>query len=750
MAYKLLEERITPGGLNLLVPSDQTARRGAAQDLIGTPQGDSLDLTDWWPAADGHLEQSPSYFQTNNPAVFGPQNSLCQAGTRTYYSDGSSLRQIGRAADAPFDTGYDGYPLGMLALQGYVWIINRAKQRKDDGTTVSDWTPLAPTGACGVTDSGVTTGTGPNGGDGAKLHAYEDSYRMTWVIPGLGETNPSVAVLLTPALDLSSTLIDQGAGTPPTGATGWNIYRQIPAYGGASLDANTAPYLLNTNGPIALGSTFVDTGNPIDNLDDTSLLRFGQILEADHDAAPAARIMANQSYNGRIVVANSAAHPNRIWWTPGLQPAFFRGSGDAYDGDWVDVGTDSGDEIRAMVVRPGMLVIYRAKSIWVNLGDMGDANAILQPVCPDIGVVGPRAVVSTGEGDYFIGPDGVYRFNNDWPTKLSTRVEPIFRGLPTENFSGMSAGMVRANSAIGHRNGRLWVSLGSSLGSLVCHLATGRWFSAALGYLAFLDTGTSFLGAGAGIFTVDSNYTNSGTLLAFQSQYHDAGLPDRQKTWGDLVITHNTQSATLTIICRTNKFKTSNDSFTLATFSSSTATTQIFPLVYPAGYAVTALRGKPIKSFNLSVRITGNGAATGTPVVIDSPMLLHYYIEARLAKTFDSGLTNHGLEGVGTIDQVELDIDATDGAAALDIWSDIPGGVLADRISLAIAPTQGRQILRFVLASPIDGRLFRHMITSTFDFQLYGFKVRVLPIGVYADGAQSDFWFTEPLAPGVQ
>lgn len=729
MAYKLLEERITPGGLNLLVPSDQTARRGAAQDLIGTPQGDSLDLTDWWPAADGHLEQSPSYFQTNNPAVFGPQNSLCQAGTRTYYSDGSNLRQIGRAADAPFDTGYDGFPLGMLALQGYVWIINRGKQRKDDGTTVSDWTVAAPTGPPVLSDGGYLTGF--------FLAATPETYYITWVVAGLGETNPSPSATLSVAVDFSG--IGIARPTAPAGVDGWNIYREVAG----------VPYLLNQAGPFDISFASTSDTN-FGNQSDTGLLEFGSIMEADHDAAPAARIMANQSYNGRIVVANSAAHPNRIWWTPGLQPAFFRGSGDAYDGDWVDVGTDSGDEIRAMIVRPGMLVIYRAKSIWVNLGDMGDANAILQPVCPDIGCVGPRAVVSTGEGDYFIGPDGVYRFNNDWPTKLSTRVEPIFRGLPTENFTGMSAGMVRANSAIGHRNGRLWVSLGSSLGSLVCHLATGRWFSAALGYLAFLDTGTSFLGAGAGIFTVDSNYTTSGTLLAFQSQYHDAGLPDRQKTWGDLVITHNTQSATLTIICRTNKFKTSNDSFTLATFSSSTPTTQIFPLVYPAGYAVTALRGKPIKTFNLSVRVTGNGAATGTPVVIDSPMLLHYYIEARLAKTFDSGLTNHGLEGVGTIDQVELDIDTTDGAAALDIWSDIPGGVLADRISLAIAPTQGRQILRFVLASPIDGRLFRHMIVSTFDFQLYGFKVRILPIGVYADGAQSDFWFTEPLAPGVQ
>ncbi len=745
MSYKLNEQRISPGGLNVLVPADQNPRRAALTDLVGVPQGESLDLTDWWAASEGRLEQAPQFVLASVPSVTNPQNSILQADGRIYYSDGVNLRQIGRIGESPIDSGYDGYPLGMISFQGYAWFMNRALQRKDDGTTVTDWTVAAPPVPT-LADNGY------NGFDQGLL-SKPYVYYITWIMAGLGETQPSPPATITPAVDFSEVEITRP--TIPAAATGWNIYREVPP-GGAPGDG--VPYLLNQTPIIPLATGYQDSGNGdvgTGASSDTALLTFGVIMEADHDPAPPARIVANQSYNGRIVVANSAAHPNRIWFTQALQPSFFRGSGNPNGGDWVDVGTDAGDEIRALIVRPGMLVIYRAKSIWVHLLDFADPNKLLQPAAPDIGVVGPRAVVSTGIGDYFVGPDGVYRFNNDWPEKLSGKVEPIFRGLATENFPVLGTAF-RSQCAIGHRLGRLFVSYPNTSGlpaaTLVCHLASGRWFADSVGYSAFLDTGTQFLAASGGVFALEAAYNSSNTLLAYQSQYHDSGLPDRLKTWADLVFEHNTQGVTLSIVCRQNKnANPTNDSFTLITFSSSTHTKSIFPLVYPAGYAVSALVGKPIKSFNLSIRITGNGAATGAPILIDSPILLHYYVEARVGKTFDSGNTNHGLEGVGTIDQIELDIDSSDGAATLLISSDIPAGVMADRTSggIAIAQSTGRQILRLQLATPIDGRLFRHQISSTTDFGLYGYRVRILPIGVYADGAQSDFWYTEPLSAGV-
>lgn len=747
MSYKLREQKLEPAGLNLLVPGD--AQLG--------PAGNSTDLTDWWPGAGGRLEQAPTAVLLSNPSVLSTQDSILQADGRIYYGGGGNLRQIGRSSEAPIDTGYDGTPLGMISYQGYVWIMNRSQQRKDDGSATTDWSipaPAAPT----LTDGGQWS-TGTSG-----LRALAYTYYITWVIAGLGESNPSPAATITPALDGSTVGITRPAVPAGLGITGWNIYRGVPASGGTLLDGLAAPYLVNgpayvaaivglASGVVDAGvNLFTDTGDPAIGLDDTGLLRGGVIMESDHDPAPPARVIAQQIYNGRIVVASSAAHPNRIWYTQALQPAFFRGSGNENDGDWVDVGTDKGDAVLAMTVRPGMVVIYRQHSIWRHLGDFGANDAVLEVVVPDLGAAGVRAVCSTGVGDYFVSNDGVHIFNNDWPKKISTAVEPIFRGLTTENFPTLGTAY-RSSCAIGYRNGRVWVSYpggaGTPAGSLIYHVDSGRWFAGSVGYLAFLDTGGAFLGSNGGVFTLESTYTTGNSLLAYQSQYEDCGFPDREKTWGDLVVPRNTQNQSLTVTIRTNKDATSNDSFVLTTLSSTVLDKQIIPLNYPSLYAVGPLRGKPIRSYSLSVRITGNGANAAPPVIIDSPLLLHYYLEARKGNTFDSGITSHGLVGVGVLEQVEIDCDSSGGTATLMISSDIPGGVQADRAgAMSIQQTVGRQVLMMPpFGPPIRGRLFRHQISAPNGIQVYGYKVRVLPIGVYRDGLQGDFWITQPLTP---
>ena len=785
MAYKLNEQRITPGGLNLLVPADQNPRRAALTDLINVPQGECLDLTDFWPGADGRLEQAPQPVLANNPAVVGSQNTLLATAGRVYYSDGTLLRQIGRLDDAPIDTGFDGFPLGAIAFQGFAWFMNTNHSSRDDGTALSPWWQAGPTSAPIVNDIGTaalpllgfSAAPGVNGGSGNKSFPYLDTYFVTWVTT-VGETNPSPVQRFTPPNDggLHSFEILFPTGSIPACVTGWNIYRQVPAYGGASLDGDTTPYLLNPAPiPYPAQASYVDTGNSIDNQDDTSLLLLGTIMQEGMDPPPAARIVANQVYNGRIVVANSIANPNRMWFTNPLQPAFFPGSSDSYDGNWVDIGTDTGDGILAITVRPGFLTIYRQKSVWVHLGDCGSDSAIIEVAVPECGTVGPRAVCSTSASDYFIWVDGVYAFNNDAVSKLSFKVDRIWRGLTSENFPAAGPAYM-SQCAIGHRNGRLYCSYPDSSGvpqvSLVLEVPSNRWFAHPRGWLAFQDIGTGFLGANGGVYTLESAYVATASALAFESQYHDCGLPDREKTWADLVVTHNTAGATLTVICRLNKLggtfpgtPPAATSFTLATFMSSTLTAEIFPLVYPSTYGTglsgpalalaVSLRGLPIKSFNLAIRVVGPGA-DGSPAIIESPILLHYYVEARLGPTFDSGPTNHGLEGVGTIDQVEIDCDNSlgtisgAGAAVLTLSYSIPGGILGgNSVTNIIEPTTGRQVVRWVVSPPVDGRLFRHQIAAANGIQIYGYKVRVLPIGVYCDGSENDVWYTAPLTPGI-
>lgn len=752
MAFKLQELKISPGGLNLLTPGDSP------------PELESLDLTDFWPGAAGKLEQAPERASLYSPGV--ALDTVMRTGTRTYAAGEGNVYMNGDNIDP---TGYYGiaYPVGMIAFQGFAWITSQSKQAKHDGSTLTDWTAEAPSSAPDLTDLGPQTGV--------KLNPVEDSYRFTWVIPQLGETNPSPENHLTvgvgPPEDVEGHAIQiTQTGTPPEGATGWNIYRQVPAYGGTSVDANSVYYLVNTDGPIPISQTdYKDTGNSIDGQDDTALLQFGQIMEGNHDPAPAAAIMADQTFNGRIVVANSTAHKNRIWFTPALQPGFFRGSGDDFGGDWVDVGTDSNDEIRAIIVRPNnMLVIYRARSIWTHLGDLGDPNAVLQPACLDVGIAGPRAVATTAAGDYFVGTggDACYRFNNDWPTKLSQKIEPVLRGIGSDNFSGQNLSAVNL-CAVGHFRGRLYVSYtptGSTPGTFILHIESERWFACSHLYRAFEDAGDAFLGAAVdGLWTLENAFGSAATALAWQSQYQDCGTPDHEKTWADLVISGETRALNLTLTVLTNKnANPSTDTINLGSVQVAAHQKYIVALLYPPSYSVTALQSQPIRAFNLSVRLTGGGASP-LPISIESPVLLHYYLEARRAKFFDSGNTNHGLDGVGAIDQVELDIDSSAGQAGLVIWSDLPvldaqGNVMRDRTSTGLPPTpltvpqtSGRQVLRIQFPLPIYGRLFRHQVGSSTNFQLYSYRVRILPIGVHLDGSNpvNEFWFTEPLTVGI-
>jgi len=881
MAYKLNELKIVPNGLNLLPPGDQVAA------------GDCLDLTGWWPGAVGKLQQTKGFVNKSGSDAGVTVDSIGESDGRVYFGGGGSLLQISRGS---IDTGYDGYPLGMVAYQGRMWIMNRSKQRKDDGTTVANWTPSPPTSApTAGSISAISAPTYAAGGTGTGGLLGPITYIVTGVLTGHPTTegecyrsaqlvttsaNSAPAIGPTSAPDISwvgYADLDSAVVTPPTlptHVTHWNLYRLIgplrrvldPSFpdgfyrvnrdpipiantytdtaqdlgGGAddqsdnaliaannqlvpfmvspryyvtgtnalaeetspspalvadSADAvlvtaptfpdaqttkwnvyrqsgNNPPYLVNPE-PIDVSQTdYLDAGRNnirysggIDQSDD-GIANLGVILHLGSNQAPAARVAAPDSYNGRLVVANSASHPNRVWFTEALKPSSFPGSGSEQDGNWVDIGTDEGDAILAMSCKPGYMLFYRQRSIWRLVGDFADVNSRIEPLMPSMGIVGPRAVVSTSVGDFAVMKQGLYQAVyriTDFEHRLSMKVEAIVGGaIGSENYDPLDVS-ARDKCALGYQLGRLWFSYpdtGHSVNfrTLVYDTSTDRWFSRQEGFQVFCNGSSFFFGGGADgdgkVYSLEDGWIDdaTNTPLAFQSAYLDADRTDREKTWGDLVINHNLAGGTLTVTVVTNKnANPTTDFINLTTITSSVMTRQVIPLNYPGGYVTTALRGKPIRALNLAVRLYGSGPNTAPGVLIDSPIVVHYYLEARKGRTFDTGITSHGLDGVGTIDMVELDCDTTDGAATLVISSDIPGGVMADRTAggLAVAQTSGRQVLKIALGTPVNGRRFRHQVTSTTGFQIYGYRVRILPIGVYADGSQSDFWVTGAMAAGI-
>ena len=729
-------QRIVPGGLNWLGPGDQVA------------DGDSLDLYNWRCGTAGELVQAPVAAVVRSAPINTNLNSCAYVGGRRYYGGPNVANgYLYRDATQILTTLSLGY-IGLVGYQNWCWIMDSAsgQQWKDDGTNTWKWTPGAPTAAPTVTPAALAGGVPPG----------ECDYYITFINTLGQESNPSPVQTVTVVAGTERMAITVTGGSNPdtTQNTSFHVYRK---------DANMAvPYRVTPAGGVLVANTFTDDGDSVETESSEYLINSMPALEGDHDPAPAAKVVANKDYNGRIVVANSSTYPNRIWWTPATLPYYFPGSALSSNQDganWLDVG--EGESIYAITVHARYLLIYTSRGIWRHYGDMGSGT--LEMVAHDVGAVGFRAVVSTSRGDYFRGKEGVYRMT-DWAEKISHKIEPLFQGrniymsksfLTYAEYPGEES-----KCALGYRNGRLWVSYATQTlalyngGTVVCDLDSQRWLEVVDRGSAFCDEGQlqNFMAAN-GINYSSLETTHTASDFRYQSRYEDQGFPDTRKTYSDLVITHNTQDKTLTVVVVVNNGRATTDEIQLdATLDSTTLTRQVVPLVYPAAWAVTALRGQPIEGLNIAIRITGQGATT--PLEIHGPLILHYYIQQRKARVFDTGPIDHGTQAVKRIDLVELDVDNTDGQITLTIYSDIPGG-MTTRVAINIAAAAGRRKIPVVVAN-WEGKLFRYTVGFTKGspgaeegFLLYGLRVRALPIGVYVDGAVSESWDTEPISVGV-
>jgi hypothetical protein len=306
---------------------------------------------------------------------------------------------------------FDGDFLGWASHQGLLWVMNRALQGHVAATSLYPWLPAAPAAAPAVIKiSGGLSGA-------VRYYFTYSTYREH-------ESNPSPVSeeISDTATTFGVTLTIPASDNPEV--TKCHIYRV-----GGLLPVPYLVYTLNaTSGVI---SDDGGSGAPQDNgdpnvwfLSDAAAIEYGQAMEDDHDPPPAAFGLAGP-YFERLLAFNSLANPNRLWWTPTSMPWYFRGSGTA-DGDWVDVG-EEGEPIWAVSVKPHMCIIYKQHSIWRLLGD--PSNGLIERVIPHMGIVGPRAWASHGVVDYFRGPEGIYLMTGELAIKVSTKVDPMFKGL---------------------------------------------------------------------------------------------------------------------------------------------------------------------------------------------------------------------------------------------------------------------------------------------------------------------------------
>lgn len=539
------------------------------------------------------------------------------------------------------------------------------------------------------------------------------------------------------------------------------LRRRIYRIGGGLAQAYLVGYVWGNS-----GGTFQDTTT------NSKAQADNVIMPEDHDLPPPAKGCIGPFF-GKILAFNSDAHPARYWWTRAAQPWFFPGALDDFLGNWEDAGGDD-DPIVQATDHKQMTLLYKTRSIWRLGGDPDKADAI--KTNSNVGLVGPNAVVNGGAVDYFVGWEGVYRFNGDFEEKLSTPIDPIFKGdyvkltdtdsLPPIAFNSMSKCSI---ALIGDRLRVSYPEVGQSLPNVVAiyHIPTGRWALERYPNLAapaftcmhyegpgaLQMAGATAAGGGGYLYALEQQgfYLDDGhsAKAIWQSRYFDQGLPDNFKIYTDVEVDCQTISGeapnspiTVYLVI---------DNGTKINLGSLTSTGVPKPR-FTGILRVMSEDGNDVgrKAKNAAIRIEADFSG----VIVIYGVFLHWYPEERVARSFDTGPTHLGLpERVKEVDYAEFYLTASGQQLRRVLSSDLPGSLLVHRDDSNLTAPNGRGNVRFRLNTSVDGRNFRLWLgdnPSNSTFQVHQARIRMRPIGEYIDGTIGEFWESPEfsVAPG--
>lgn len=509
------------------------------------------------------------------------------------------------------------------------------------------------------------------------------------------------------------------------------------------------PYRITDATGVANGTTTYT-----DDMNDLDALAQNIPLETDNDLPPSGRVAVGP-YLGRILAASSAANPARLWWSKLNKPYAFPGGLDTAEvGNFADVGSTS-EAIVQIVPTNQVAYIYKTDSIWRCVGDPDDSNGILEKTNAGRGLVSNQAV-TIGEGlQFFESKEGIFSFNGDTTNKLSSFLDPLFKGDTITLASGVTISPVnsgaRDKSAMGYKEGRLWWSYASGGAStadetLVYDFATKDWVSDSRGFGAFYDEGTAgnLLGgtpAGA-LVSLESGTDDAGTGITvdFFSRYEDQGAPDLEKTYEDLTLDIDMGGAAATITAYLNDGGSNVVLTSITSVATSGRTRAILPFT-ASGIGSVAR--------NVAIRI--QGTAGSTPIRIFDAYI-NYYLESREAKRFDTDEVNFGNGKMSAVREWRIDL-INSGTVTLHHYSDQVAGstfsqAVADETETILAVAT-RRLEPVVFSTDIKGNLHRLVLTGS-NFKLYSAQALVKIYGTYLFGSKGEYYLSDPLDFGTE
>ncbi len=510
----------------------------------------------------------------------------------------------------------------------------------------------------------------------------------------------------------------------------------------------------------------VSTGPWEDDTTNRQAQADGIVMPATRTPPPKAKGVIGPFF-GKLIAYNVEFHPARYFWTDAGVPWSFPGADDNFLGNWEDAGGDD-DEILTATNHKLLILLYKRRSIWRLAGDPATTDPVQTNSA--VSALGENAVVNAGAVDYFVGWEGVYAFNGDFETKISSAIDPLFKGrfvqiadgefLPPMNLDADAVKNISI-AVIGDRLRMCYAEQGngSTIPNVIAiyHIPTGRWGRESYPNLAtpaftimnYEGPGFQLMAGspGGSLYSLELQgfYLDQGhsAKARWQSAFCDQGLPDFNKVYTDIEVDCQTSeglspNGTLTVWLVTNNGTKHN----LGTVSGGGGYSKPrFTAMLPCNPGGAADGDDPgITAKNAAVRIECDFKGD----VVIYGVYVHWYPEERIAASFDTGPTNLGIpERVKEVDYVELYMTASGQQLRRVISSDLPGSILSHRDDGDLTAPSGRGNVRFRLGSQVDGRNWRFWVANTPAgglFQVHQARVRMRPIGEYIDGTIGEYF----------